>query len=175
MLRSFLKDLPQHLDHAEQQVLAADWPAALMSMHALKGLAATIGARDLQAAAALAETTFARVPAEGVARELMARVRGLAEALVTHVGPWAAGFALGAATTGGPPTAAAQPLRGTLQALLEALRQSDMHALDLLEPLRGDPALRSLPQLLALESAVDALDFDRAAILCEDWLRQLPA
>jgi HPt (histidine-containing phosphotransfer) domain-containing protein len=146
-----------------------------MSMHALKGLAATIGARDLQAAAALAETTFARVPAEGVARELMARVRGLAEALLTHVAPWAAGFALDAAMPRGPSTAAALPLRTSLQALLDALRQSDMHALDLFEPLRGDPALRTLPKLLALESAVDALDFDRAAILCEAWLRGLPA
>ena len=175
MLRSFLKDLPQHLDQAEQQALAADWPATLMSMHSLKGLAATIGARELQAAAALAEATFARAPAEGVARELMARVRGLAESLRTQVGPWAAGFALDAATTGAPPAAAALPLRASLQALLDALRQSDMKALDLLEPLRCDPALRPLPQLLELGAAVDALDFDRAALLCEGWLRELPA
>ena len=147
MLRGFLKDLPRHLDEAEQKALAGDWPAALMSMHALKGLAATIGARELQAAAALAEATFGRAPDEAVARELMARMRGLSESLRTRVGPWAAGFALDPSPSTAPPVAAL-PLRASLQALLAALRQSDMHALDLLEPLRADPALRSLPLLL---------------------------
>ncbi len=174
MLRSFLKDLPQYVDQAEQQTLAADWPAALMSMHALKGLAATVGARELQSAAALAEATFGRPPVEGVARELIARVRVLAESLRTQVGPWAAGFALDTEASSAP-LGAAMPLRASLQALLDALSRSDMHALDLLEPLRADPALRSLPQWLALEAAVDALDFDRAAALCVEWLRGLPA
>jgi HPt (histidine-containing phosphotransfer) domain-containing protein len=172
MLRGFLKDLPQHLTLAEQQVRLAQWPAASMSMHALKGLAATIGARELQAAAALAETAFERGPTEAVARELMARVRGLAEALSTRVGPWAAGFGIELAVPAAQGAAAAAPLRESLEALLAALGRSDMHALDLFEPLRGDASLRSLPKLRDLEACVDALDFERAAALCDEWLRE---
>jgi CheY-like chemotaxis protein len=172
MLRGFLKDLPQHLTLAEQQVRLAQWPAASMSMHALKGLAATIGARELQAAAALAETALERGPTEAVARELMARVRGLAEALSTRVGPWAAGFGIELAVPAAQGAAAAAPLRESLEALRAALGRSDMHALDLFEPLRGDASLRSLPKLRDLEACVDTLDFERAAALCDEWLRE---
>ncbi len=175
MLRGFLKDLPQHLDQAEQHRLAADWPAVSMSMHALKGLAATVGARELHSAAALAETALGRTPDEGVASELLARVRGLAGSLRAQAGPWADGFALAAAEPSEPDGHAEVPMRSGLQALLGCLRRSDMHALNLLEPLRGDPTLRSLTQWLELETAVDALDFDRAAMLCKEWLDELPA
>ena len=63
-------------------------------------------------------------------------------------------------------------LRASLEALLVALGRSDMHALDLFEPLRGDASLRSLPKLRDLEACVDTLDFERAAALCDEWLRE---
>ena len=168
MLRGFLRDVPALLTRLDDAVRAASWDQAAVEMHTLKGLAGTLGLSSLQADSAEAE----RALRQGVSsREAEQQV----ERVLTHVRRLqsvgaALAAALQACAEGRDAQAGqaltAEELQGHLHVLEALLRRSDMGALTVLEPLRG-PLIQALGQRFAeLDHAVQALDFDRAAQIC---------
>ena len=132
--------------------------------HALKGVAATLGADRLSAQAAAAEHAFGGEAAEAqLASSLDRLLAAMAETLpVLH--------ALAARLQDDPPLAAAdgplEPLDGLLGALEQRLAQDDMEAQAVLDRLRAVHGERLGDRFAPLEQAVGRLDFTRALALC---------
>jgi CheY-like chemotaxis protein len=168
MLRGFLCDLPDLLMRLEGAVRAASWAEAAVEMHTLKGLAGTLGLSSLQADSAEAERVLqrgisAREAEQHVARVLahVQRLQAVGTALATALQSCVEGRDAVAA-----PPLTAEELQGHLHLLEALLRRSDMGALTLLEQLRA-PLTQALAEHFAdLDHAVQALDFDRAAQIC---------
>jgi signal transduction histidine kinase/DNA-binding response OmpR family regulator/HPt (histidine-containing phosphotransfer) domain-containing protein len=163
LLRNALDDIPLRLVSLRAQLDTGDRLEASASLHALKGLAGALGADALATAAGDGE----RACRQGDLRAADARWAPLEAAARALLGQ---GPALAAALRDQRPSKAvsgptdAEPL---LRRLAPVLRTSDMRAFELLD--EGRAALdRTNPTLLAaLDLAMDALDFDRAAQLCE--------
>ena len=130
--------------------------------HALKGVAATLGAAHLSAQAAAAEHAFAGAPA-AAASSLEALLAAMAETLPAL-------RALAAQLQDDPPVAAAEgplePLDGLLGALEQQLAQDDMDAQATLDRLRAMHGERLGKRLAPLEQAIGQLDFSQALALC---------
>jgi len=163
LLRHALDEIPLRLVSLRAQLDSDDRLEASASLHALKGLAGALGADALATAAGDGE----RGCRQGDLRAAVAQWAPLEAAARALLGQ---GPALAAAlrdkrpneTVSGPTDA--EPV---LRQLAPVLRASDMRAFELLD--EGRAALdRANPTLLAaLDLAMDALDFDRAAQLCE--------
>jgi len=148
-----------------------DAPALQRELHALKGLSATLGASALSQQAAHCERlAHASTQDEALDQGLrgLALELASAQAELPHVaqqlaGPPRDGGARRAAH--GSPDAASLLLE-PLRALHQALQDSDMRALHLFEEVHSAAADDMLPQLEALQHAMQALDFARAAQEC---------
>ena len=169
MLRRALVDfetLSTRLQHA-----AAEAGEAGRSLHTLKGLASTLGVAALAGTAATAERQLAAGgPAEvvcaGVGAALAATLPALA-ALASRLDD--EGVAAAPAPGLHDDGAALHAGLAELAALLE---QSDMRATELTPALRQRAGATFGPRLAALDDAVAALDFDRAAPLCRQLLQE---
>jgi CheY-like chemotaxis protein/HPt (histidine-containing phosphotransfer) domain-containing protein len=139
--------------------------------HTLRGLAATLGARDLAAQAATAERALAGVPGpSAVAATLQRLFAAMAQSLPT-LRALASRMAGEAAAAVAPPGGAApEPLEPLLQALAQRLTEADMDALAVLDRLRAAHAGRLGERLAPLDDAVSRLDFERALPLCRSLI-----
>ncbi len=190
LLQSFTGDLgalPERLRGLLNRSETADVARAL---HTLKGLAATLGAARLSAAAAdsekqLAAASVAEAAQHAVARaceEIAAARPGLAVLLQTLQSETCAAVAgpnVDAEVQSHPvaaPNAAA--LSAALHELAELLRNSDLAALRKLEALQRDFGAALGESLQALADATEAFDFELAQRLCieiaEAHLESLP-
>ena len=175
MLRSFVGDLalmPEQLDG----FMAVGQPeGAARLLHTLKGLAATLGAIDLTAAASTAEKRMAAAPPPAEAASAIAA----AVAAIHGAGPGLAGLlqALQPPATSAPAAAGAGQPAPDLAALLAGLRQladllrdSDMGAMDawaaLQQRFAGDLGAR----MQALDDAVARLEFEPALQHCNELI-----
>jgi PAS domain S-box-containing protein len=174
-LRAITRDLaamPAQLQaHAAQREVV---PAARL-LHALKGLAATLGAMALSAEAARAEQQLASVAAP----DELADAADRACAAITAAAPGLAALlqALLAAdpATPVPHSIAATPidphaLLTALHTMETQLRNSDMAAADTMEQLQRQFGNALAEQLLPLDEAIAALDFDLALRLCTELI-----
>ena len=197
MLRTFVADLAAMPAQLRAQAAQGDASAAARLLHTLKGLAATLGARPLSAAAAQGEKLLAGGVAEAeaaVAHPALPDAVGRACApvieAITAAGPGLGALLLAlqaadAALHPAPTAGSAAPLDATallaaLQAMGEQLRNADMAATDSMRALQrrfgaalGDPMYAPMyapmhAPMHALDAMIGALDFDAALQLCQE-------
>ncbi|HSW08388.1 CHASE domain-containing protein [Aquabacterium sp.] len=174
---SFAQELPTVARDLGRLLAQQRHAEAARLMHTLKGMSATLGATQLAARAAEAESALGRA-AEGGTPAL--QIDDLAQA-ITQGGRLlqAAVEQLGAAQAG---TAAEAPMAthdpAALQALLQPLavllRASDMAATDAFAALQATQPAAWGPALQPLGEAMARLDFERAAQLCDQLIAALP-
>ncbi len=188
LLRNALDEIPTRLASLRAQLSVGDRIAAGATLHTLKGLAGALGASFVAATAAdgeqacrdgdLAPAAAALTPLEDAVARLLHAGPALEAALRVPPKQTAVAVAAGneaaAGAAGSPDVLAVDgepaPIAALLRRLATVLRASDMQAFDLLEQGRAGLS-QTHPALLSdLEAAMDALDFDRAARLCEEAL-----
>jgi two-component system sensor histidine kinase/response regulator len=168
-LHSFVKVLSELPLQLRAQVAQGEVAPVQHLLHALKGLAATVGADGLAAHFAAEEKALADDPA----LQSLTRIAAQVEAAVADALPGLAGLltVLQLKAQPGVPSAvsAAGPLDlGTaLQSLAGLLQRADMAATDAMEHLWSRFGTLPGHSLLPLREAVCELDFDRAAALCQ--------
>ena len=171
MLRTFVADLPATLGQLRTHAGAAEWQRASQVMHSLKGLTGMLGLHAMYATARSAEKDFADgappQPLEKFLRGLdedAAHLKREANALVAVLLPDPDG-------TAQPGRVMQDKARARLLAdMLPLLQASDMRVIDLMDRLREESGGVLAPELALLESSIDALDFDRAAVVCGDLI-----
>jgi CheY-like chemotaxis protein len=177
MLRGLVVEL-QALPHKLQtQAQDGDVTTTERTLHTLKGLAATLGARVVaERALAAEEQLVACRPACPSPMQLQAWSEGFTSALP---GLQALLATLQADTAEEvPPAAEAVPQQAVQRALgnlLQLLQNSDMQATEQLPRVLRQLGGRLGEGKAALEEAVMALDFDRAAGLCQALLEEQTA
>ena len=154
---------------------------AKRELHSLKGLAATLGVRQLSRIAARAEKAvddvFAAPPLDLLLQDLkkeLGRVLPALQEVVERLGR-APGAPDQVPSSDADPSALADGLSqsaalGQLEELLRALRDSDMVAMDMHAAMRqhAGPTLAQLME--PLDAAMADLEFERAAVECERLL-----
>ena len=179
-LRGFVQDAPAAMEALQAALQSGEASAVSARCHSLKGLASTLGLDALAQAAAAAERQATSPGGPAAAQALLplwTQATQTAEALI-HVLNQKTQPA--AATPEAAPHEGEQPsldgLKDRLQALLRLLRDADMAATDEMQalmPLAGSrPGAPADPRWHDLHEAVMALDFARAAPLCEALLNQ---
>ena len=186
-LRLFVNDLgalPAQL-HADQ--FAGDVPSAKRALHTLKGLAATLGVEALAAVAAQGETQLKGSAANAGLSAVVARTNTAIALASPPLDTLLKALLMAlAASPSAPPTmtTSATPipippldttaLAQALDALADKLRNFDMDAVQLMNPIKqnfgaalvtlGAPGAQTLD---ALQAAIDRLDFEQALRLCQ--------
>jgi PAS domain S-box-containing protein len=179
MLRNALPEFEALPGLVAQQLASGDGQAAGRTLHTLKGLAATLGATHLSAQAAAAEKALAdsRTPealsaqaaaAHAASAALLAALPLLSALLERLQAAEAAEAAREPDAT--EPHADPAALHAALLELSGLLQSSDMRATDVVGQLRRQAGTPLDAQLQALDDAVGALDFERAAPLCQELL-----
>ena len=169
LLRRFTADLRFMPEKLQAMLARAESDDLKRELHTLKGVAATLGALPLAAAAAEGELQLAVVTAPELVRQsverlcasLRAALPALADLLqVLQPAP------VGAADPE-PPIVDTRALRAALVALARLLKGSDMAALNAFSDLQRDFGSALGESMQALEEAIGALDFEPAARLCD--------
>ncbi|MBI5256319.1 MAG: PAS-domain containing protein [Burkholderiales bacterium] len=175
-LRDFVRELGTLAAEWQPLLQAGDTTGLVRRGHTLKGLAATVGATALSQQAAVFERQLAQRPlAEPAAQALATLVQGVqaARAPLQRLHDTLQ-QALDAADTQ-PAAHTAPPDRASLNAelglLARLLGDSDMQAMEVMDRLRARFAATLGPQLVALDEAIGQLDFEAAAVQC-DQLQQ---
>jgi PAS domain S-box-containing protein len=181
MLSRFVGDLAAMPAQLQSKLESGKTQEAAVLMHTLKGLAGTLGATTLAAAAADAEKRLAnpldatpwRVVALGMTTAMAEATPGLSQLLQALNAP--------TAVAKPPPQKAfdAPALNLALQALAVHLRNADMAATDAMTDIQrhfgtGCAELSGEP-LASLDAAIQSLDFERALGLCEQLCASLSA
>jgi CheY-like chemotaxis protein len=177
MLRTFVHDLARMPAQLKARLEAGDTEAAARLLHTLKGLAATVGAAALAAAAESAQRAIAMAatpaaaraaagPADVAMRQAAAPLLALLQALQDHNdGPTRSASAADRAPKPADTVAA-------LQELAALLENSDMRATDLMPRLLPPPGSAPGGHWQALDEAVAGLEFERALPLCRELLAE---
>jgi HPt (histidine-containing phosphotransfer) domain-containing protein len=176
MLRAFVGDLVAMPDQLDAMLAADDSAAAARLLHTLKGVAATLGAMQLSAVAGQGEKLMAAGPGGAQA----AAVTQQAREAIAQAGPKLGALlaALQAATA--PSQATNAPidnaaLRAALLSMAGQLQNADMAATDAMAELQRVYGATIGDRLQSLDEAIGALDFERAAALCDTLIEALPA
>ncbi len=169
-----LQDLPHKL---LAQAHAGDLSGTERTLHTLKGLAATLGARAVAEQALAAERQLeASRPAAPSPAQVHDWLEGLAAARPGLQALLATLHADAAQAPGAPDiTVPQQALQRALSELLQLLQNSDMQATERLPLLLRQAGHQLGDRKLVLEEAVMSLDFERAASLCRTLLQEQPA
>jgi len=175
-MRAFVGDAVQISDRVQACLASGKRDAAQREMHALKGLAATLGVGELSAWAARAEAALRQNEVTDTLGPLLEAVRSslmrmvpVLDAVASQLLPSVPRAVAPDATAQGQ--AAFTPLqsnamRRQLGGLLKALRDADMQAMELHAEFRqvfGEALGASMD---ALDAAMAELDFDLAAVEC---------
>jgi polar amino acid transport system substrate-binding protein len=161
LLNKFLVSNENFVEEFERALQANDSETATRLAHPLKGVAGTIGATDLQSAAAeLEQACNAGEPTDRLIEKLSGVTRALEpvlDGLRTLSAPQKP--AESAADTG----LSKEKLTAELSRLRSLLEDFDTEAADLLDELHEEPTLRSQKELMAkISAAADEYDYDTA-------------
>jgi PAS domain S-box-containing protein len=156
MLQTFVTDSPASMAELQAAWQTGDTSTLQRQLHTLRGLAATLGLEGLAQAAAAAEGQSSDTPA---ALTLWGDALAPAQALVSCLAQEPQS-PLGAQLDN-------TPWREALQQLMTMLRSSDMAATDAIESLASQVPASHQAAFADLQSAVMALDFERAQALCQ--------
>jgi two-component system, sensor histidine kinase and response regulator len=175
LLEAFATEMVDTPDQLHTQLAAHDIPHAARTLHTLKGLAATVGARHLSQVAAQLEKAVKDESEPYDADAMVQTVREAIDALTQTLVPGLEKLQEGAQPVNASTTdsAALNPaqLKQDVQTLLRLLESSDMVAIDvfaMIEQTFG-PSLKDA--LNPLRTAMNNLDFAGAAIHCQALLR----
>ncbi len=173
MLRSFLKDLPGMLTQLDAHVARSAWAEAAMLTHTLKGLTGMLGASDLRASSATANWAFESVAPGELSADVVRALKAAADTFVLAAAPLVSALVESSAVASVAPVVmpAGFQMR-CLRDMLGLLRASDMRALDVLKQLRENWDGLKPSSFDALETAMEALDFDLAAEACGQLLAE---
>ena len=175
LLRNFVGDLGATAATLDEHAQRGDLQALARQLHALKGLAATLGVTALAVRAAQAEKSHQGARLVG---ESAAAVHQLCAAIApVHAGLELLLQALEAVPEAPPPSARPAGRGGegagaALQTLARLLALSDMAALDAMAALHAGHGEALGERLRALDEAVNSLDFERARRCCEELLKE---
>jgi HPt (histidine-containing phosphotransfer) domain-containing protein len=182
VLQSFLQDmagLPVQLDAC---LSSGDLAGAARLLHALKGLASTVGANPLAAVARKAEFSVKDAQinpqllnASALGSDLRAALDRAQEAmqLLAQSLPVAHGTGQRDAAPTDRQSASSQADHvSTLRELQTLLKASNMHAIDVYEQWQRATSAPDSPELKRLRQAMSAFDFDQAAQACQQLLDQ---
>jgi len=169
----FVTDLAQLLPAWDEELAQADLEAARRRMHTLKSSAASLGAMKLSATAAAAEQFCrdgAAMPGRAAMRQRLQVVLGETLAALAAQGGRAAAQMEQPQDAAAVLPAVAPAQRPALERLLGLLRNADLDALDVVDEVlaAAEPAQRAA--WAPLKDAVEAMDFERATVLCEQAL-----
>jgi CheY-like chemotaxis protein len=176
MLGVFITDLAAMPAQLSAHVAQGETQAAMRLLHSLKGLAGTLSATALAAAADRGEKTMTAdpLPAQAAAAAQQASA-AIAAAVPTLAALLLALQAAEAAGTSASPAAApdAGAVMTALRAMTEQLRNADMAATDAIADLRHKFGGSLGLQLQPLDEAISALDFERASQLCNKAIDEM--
>jgi len=172
VLGAFAKEMQQAPEQVQAHLHAQEQTQAVRALHTLKGLAATVGARHLAAVAARLEHKVRNGAAPGDYQELITDLRSAIDALALTLVPVLQQYQETAKAQ--PGIVEAGPLdhdqfRRDLQALAVLLANSDMVALQAHTLIKRTYGTQ-VPELTALDAAMDMLDFATAQTLCAKML-----
>ena len=181
MLRGFVHDLAAMSDQLRVQVAHGDGASLARQLHTLKGLAATLGAQRLAAAAAAAENAVAgrvrEAVAAGQAPDLGADIAPLIAAIESaQPGLAALVPALQALDATSAPASSAVGGDGVLvclRLLAAQLADADMAATDTMSALMQRFGATLGARLTPLDDALIGLDFERGLRLCAGLVAEL--
>ena len=180
LLKSFLTEVRSMPDQFDGLIQQAHFDDARRLMHTLKGLAATIGANHLAQVVAAVETKLMGSSDGLNFVHLQSQLRGAVAttcAVVLQVNQRYIAPALTPDQHNPAVTLDAPALIARMAELENLLSSSDMQALDVYAQTRGqfghmnDADLTSLGQ--ALDQAMEAFDFSKAAEYCQKIMRRL--
>jgi two-component system, sensor histidine kinase and response regulator len=174
MLQRFVDDLARTPAELQSVADAGDSAAAARALHTLKGVAATLGADALAAAAAQGESALLAHGGPAPAQQALAAACAAIEA----AGPSLQALLVALRPADLPPAASDNAeidrpaLRQGLRHLAELLRNADMGAMEAHSGLQQQFAGALGPRLHALDAAVAGLEFDPALRHCEQLLEE---
>ncbi len=189
MLRNGLPEFEALPALLAQQLASGATQDAGRTLHTLKGVAATLGAAGLSAEAGAAEQALTRSATPEAAaphaaaataalqaalpalQVLLARLQA-AEAADAAEASARAAASRAAGGANAPPELEPAALHAALTELSGLLVNFDMRATELVGQLRAQAGPAYAPQLLTLDDAVGALDYDKAVPLCQALLAQ---
>jgi signal transduction histidine kinase/CheY-like chemotaxis protein len=180
ILKSFANDLPQSPERLAVHLRSGDRSEATRSMHTLKGLAATVGARQLSQVAARIEAALKAKSAPDESRSLVKELQQAVDQTVlvlqpllqnygAHLAPPSLGEASRVVTSTRLNTDLFSRDILTLHSLL---LQSDMLALKAYSQLCTKYATHLSQDRTALDAAMLKLDFAHAAVLCDQIIHR---
>ena len=174
MLQRFVDDLARTPGELQSLAQVADRAAAARALHTVKGVAATLGADALAAAAARGESALLADGGPATAQQALAAARAAIEA----AGPGLQALLVALRPADLPQAASTNAdidrpaLRQGLRHLAELLRHSDMGAMEAHSGLQLQFAGALGQRLHALDAAVAGLEFDPALRHCEQLLEE---
>ena len=170
VLQAFGKEMVQVPDQVQAHLQANEQAQAVRVLHTLKGLAATVGARNLAAVAAKLEQKVKSGVLPHEQADLMATLRNTIDAVGNALGPVLQHYQEiqepAPADTGALMALDRAQLRLDLQALATLLGNSDMVAMDVHALVQRTFGPHLAEQLAPLKQSMDALDFATAAGQC---------
>ena len=174
MLQRFVDDLARMPAELQGLAQAADSAAAARALHTVKGVAATLGADALAAAAARGESALLADHGPPTAQQALAA----ASAAIEAAGPGLQALLVALRPADLPLAATpnaeidSPALRQGLRHLAELLRHSDMGAMEAHSALQLQFAGALGERMRALDAAVAGLEFDPALRHCEQLLEE---
>ncbi|MEN9382911.1 MAG: hypothetical protein RL323_54, partial [Pseudomonadota bacterium] len=165
LIKGFYADLPQQLQHMNTAARQADLDSLRRVLHSIKGSASTVGAQLLAQAAAQAEAQCKRgtLPDLGDLRHAAQQTLVAIAGSTPGVGPAPLPFAEANMDL----TADERVLLKRLKALIE---MNDLEMLEVFETIRAQTPAHRQQRWADLESAIDALDLQRALAICNKAL-----
>ena len=174
-MRAFVEDAQQLPQRLAQLLQAEDAQPLKRELHSLKGLSATLGVGSLSALAAQAEKLALQPDApSALATQLQQLQSAIAECvpLLEQVA-WSLHPVERRAQAQAAPLVLSADARQQLQALLAALLESDMAAMELHAKLMQDIGANMTDAMAALNDAMADLDFEAAAQACNALVQQI--
>ena len=181
MLARFVSELADGPAQMQADVQRGDATAAARHLHTLKGVAATLGADVLAAAAGQAERVLSAGPSGASSaadtRQALVEIDGAISAAVPGLRALLRALQLHAEAPAAASAEASDPvaLRAGLITLAALLRNSDMAALDALSGLQRQHPHALGGRLGQLDELVAGLEFGPALSCCDELLAELPA
>ncbi len=172
---SFVDEASALATRVDEQLARGARMEVRREMHSFKGLAATLGAEQLSRLALQAEKAVEDTSASSSFGGLIQQIAAQLEVVLPALVQVAQQLAGGRAVVDGPPATPdlSPAARQQLDRLLQALRASDMDALELHATFR-DSAESTLAECMQpLDAAMSELEFERAAHECEKLIAQL--
>ena len=174
ILQVFAEDLPLVLQRLQAQWTQGEIQDAARTLHTLKGLASTVGARHLALVAARLEVQCRGGLTEGDFSALLVELKFAVDATLQSLVPVLERYAPTPPQTQGAEPGLSEDMRRALReavrGLISLLQEADMRALQAYAELRGTYGSALGASLDPLDQAITDLEFETASQCCDALL-----